>query len=193
LGISRIWPGNPINRRYRCLDLDLNLPAIVDQPAGAFLMIRRDAWQAVGGFDESFHPVWFEDVDFCKRLRDAGYFIEYVPAARARHTGGHSVRNVSFECRQVYWYASLLKYASKHFTRLENIGVSASVMLGAVPRVIMGILKEQRFQIFAAFGKVIRLAASNLASSRAGGMVNSPVAFVKSRRGSTVAQNSTVE
>lgn len=193
LGISRVWPGNPINRRYRCLDLDLTLPARVEQPAAAFLIIRRDAWEAIGGLDEGFHPVWFEDVDFCKRLHSAGYSIQYVPEARARHAGGHSVRKISFGCRQVYWYASLLKYASKHFTRLQNIGVSACVMLGAVPRVITGIFQEQSFQPISVFARVVRLAVSNLTWSRAGEAVNSPVAFVKDRRDSRVTQNSTVE
>ena len=42
----------------------------VDQPAGAFLMIRRSGWALIGGFDEGFHPVWFEDVDFCYRLSE---------------------------------------------------------------------------------------------------------------------------
>ena len=189
LGINRIWAHNPINRWYRCLELDLLLPARVEQPAGAFLMLRRDAWQAMGGLDQAFHPVWFEDVDLCKRLQDAGSFIEYVPAAQARHIGGHSVRNIPFECRETYWYASLLRYASKHFTRLENVAVSACVMLGAVPRVITGIFREQSFQPFSVFAKVVRLAASNLVMSRAGEMVNSPVAIVKDRR-SSVAQNS---
>ena len=50
-------------------------PAPVEQPAGAFLMVRRDVWEKLGGFDEQFYPVWFEDVDFCRRAVDAGYRI----------------------------------------------------------------------------------------------------------------------
>ena len=42
-------------------------------------MMRRDVWKKLGGFDEQFYPVWFEDVDFCRRAVDAGYRIEYVP------------------------------------------------------------------------------------------------------------------
>ncbi len=38
----------------------------VEQPAAAFWLLRREAWEAVGGFDEQFQPAWFEDVDFCK-------------------------------------------------------------------------------------------------------------------------------
>ncbi|MGH9662983.1 MAG: glycosyltransferase family 2 protein, partial [Bryobacteraceae bacterium] len=90
LGINRLWPGNPVNRRYRYLDRDLMEPGPVEQPAGAFLMVRRDVWERVGGLDEGFFPLWFEDVDFCLRRRQSGFAARYVPAAVARHRGGHS-------------------------------------------------------------------------------------------------------
>ena len=95
LGFNRLWPGNPVNRRYRYLDRDLEQAGPVEQPAGAFLMIRRDVWENLGGFDEDFQPVWFEDVDFCRRAVESGYRIEYVPRVRAQHDGGHSVRKLS--------------------------------------------------------------------------------------------------
>ncbi|MDQ6705828.1 MAG: glycosyltransferase family 2 protein, partial [Acidobacteriota bacterium] len=77
--INRLWPRNPVNWRYRCFNLNPEEPAEVEQPAGAFLMIRRDVWRELGGFDEDFSPLWFEDVDFCKRARNAVYGIRYVP------------------------------------------------------------------------------------------------------------------
>ena len=86
-GINRLWPSNPVNRRYRYLDRDLDQPGPAEQPAGAFLMVRRDVWKKLGGFDEQFYPVWFEDVDFCRRAVDAGYQIDYVPSVVARHQG----------------------------------------------------------------------------------------------------------
>lgn len=79
-GLNRLWPSNPVNRRYRYLDRDLNQPSLVEQPAGAFLMFRRDVWGKLRGFDEEFYPVWFEDVDFCFRAARAGYYISYVPS-----------------------------------------------------------------------------------------------------------------
>src|SRR5262245_55724890 len=71
--LNRVWPGNPVNRRSRALDLDYDSPQEVEQPAGAFLMVRRAVWQELGGFDERFFPLWFEDVDFCRRAIDRGY------------------------------------------------------------------------------------------------------------------------
>src|SRR5207302_5442200 len=64
--INRAWPGNSANWHYRCYDFDYNKPAAVEQPAGAFLMFRREVWEYLGGLDEEFYPIWFEDVDFCK-------------------------------------------------------------------------------------------------------------------------------
>ncbi|MSO21611.1 MAG: glycosyltransferase family 2 protein, partial [Acidobacteria bacterium] len=66
--INRLLPNNPVNRRYRSWDMDPTQPANVDQPAGAALMVQRSAFEAVGGFDERFYPLWFEDVDLCLRL-----------------------------------------------------------------------------------------------------------------------------
>src|SRR5262249_10533428 len=87
-GINRLWPSNPVNRRYRCFDKDLDLAQSVEQPAGAFLMFRREVWKKLHGMDESFHPIWFEDVDFCRRAVSAGYQIQYIPEASAFHAGG---------------------------------------------------------------------------------------------------------
>jgi N-acetylglucosaminyl-diphospho-decaprenol L-rhamnosyltransferase len=111
---NRLWPGNPVNRRYRCLDLDYARSQDVDQPAGACLAVRRDAWASVGGFDEQFFPVWFEDVDLCLRLRAQKWKIVYCPQAEFAHSGGHSVSKVPLAARQLFWYRNLLRYFRKH-------------------------------------------------------------------------------
>ena len=115
--INRLWPSSPVNRRYRCLDRDLDAPGEVDQPAGAFLMVRRDVLRQVGGLDEIFHPIWFEDVDLCLRIRKAGHAIHYVPNCIARHKGGHSIPRISVEERYRAWYGNLLRFNYKHFSK----------------------------------------------------------------------------
>lgn len=135
LGINRIWPGNPVNRRYRCLDADLTQPQKVEQPAGAFLLFRREDWERLGGFDEGFYPVWFEDVDFCRRLLDSGGSIWFDPSVRALHIGGHSVQKIELGCRQHTWYASLLRYAAKHFSPSSRRMVAVVAALAVVPRI----------------------------------------------------------
>ena len=166
LGINRLWPGNPVNRAYRYLDRDQNQAGRVEQPAGAFLMIRRDVWQQLGGFDEDFHPVWFEDVDFCRRAADAGYRIEYLPQVRAEHAGGHSVRRLPPARMEEYWYASLLTYAAKHFRPWPYRAVCIAAVLSAVPRSIAGLIRGRSLNPVASCYKITQLAVKRLVSRR---------------------------
>jgi N-acetylglucosaminyl-diphospho-decaprenol L-rhamnosyltransferase len=158
LGVNRLWPTNWVNRNYRYLDRDLDRPGTVEQPAGAFLGFRRDVWEKLGGFDERFWPVWFEDVDFCKRAVTAGFRIEYVPEVQAIHQGGHSVSQLSSGCRAVYWCDSLLKYAAKYFSSWEYRGICLTIILGSLPRLIAGLLGERNFAPASTWLTIIRLA-----------------------------------
>lgn len=157
--VNRLWPGNPVNRHYRCLDLDPSQPATVDQPAGAFLMIRHHIWEELGGFDESFFPLWFEDVDFCKRLQNAGYLARYVPSAVAKHTGAHSIGKISLEMRQIHWYGNLLKYVAKHFSSVSLRTVCLAVICGSILRMSIGVFAIRSRKTISIYGRVIRLAA----------------------------------
>jgi GT2 family glycosyltransferase len=157
--LNRIWPNNPVNRRYRALGLDYTKRAAVEQPAGAFLMIRRDVWEQLGGFDEGFRPLWFEDVDYCRRAMDRGYILYYEPAAVALHTGGHSISKIAVELRPVYWYSNLIRYAAKHFRPFAFRAVCLAVLSGALPRAFAGCAVEWSFRPLAAYWRVARLAS----------------------------------
>ncbi|MFN0166421.1 MAG: glycosyltransferase [Bryobacteraceae bacterium] len=163
--VNRVWPSNPVNRRFRCLDLNLDQAQEVDQPAGAFLMFRREAWCAVGGFDESFYPVWFEDVDFCKRVYNAGWSVYYEPRAVARHAGGHSVNRMRVEDRQISWYGSLLRYAGKHFRPGAGRAVCFAILVGAAVRALPAIFLERSLRPLKGCIGVMQLAGRRLCSA----------------------------
>jgi len=156
--LNRAWRNNPFNRRYRCLDWDSSRPGAVEQPAGAFLMVRREIWQELGGLDERFFPLWFEDVDFCKRIRDRGYRLYYTPQAVAKHTGGHSIPSLTVEIRRVYWYRSLLRYSAKHFHPLAFRVVCLAVVTGSFLRGFAEALIHRSLKPIAGYGKVASLA-----------------------------------
>lgn len=166
LGVNAMWPSNPANVRYRCLDLDLHQAQEVEQPAGAFLAFRREAWERAGGWDEQFHPVWFEDVDFCRRLLDAGWRIRLAPEARALHAGGHSVGKLPSPARASYWYGSLLRYSAKHFGPWRTRVVAAAVLLGTTGRMIFHCLHRRR-EAVGAFSAAAGIAARCLVTGRA--------------------------
>jgi GT2 family glycosyltransferase len=158
LGINALWPSNPVNRHHRCVGQDPLIACDTEQPAGAFLMYRRALWKELKGFDERFFPIWFEDVDFLVRARDAGYLIRYEPAAVAIHQGAHSIDQLQANERIVYWYNSLLAYAAKHFDLLSFRAVAAAVFCGAATRI------PARPGCARGYAKVMRFAARALIS-----------------------------
>jgi len=170
LGINRLWPDNPANWHYRCRGMGqvetLAAPVAVEQPAGAFLMFSRRAWAGTGGFDERFWPIWFEDVDFCARLRRAGWKIWFVPNAYASHKGAHSIGLLPSARRQQYWYGSLLEYAAKHFTPLEFRIVCGAVVAGSAFRALCG-LPRSGWKVWNVHGPVCGLALRRLGGAEA--------------------------
>jgi GT2 family glycosyltransferase len=158
LVLNRLWENNPVNRHYRAMDLDYSLRTAVEQPAGAFLMLRRAVWQEVGGFDEGFYPLWFEDVDFCRRVAARNYVLFYTPEAVARHRGGHSIESVGVQDRCFYWYRSLLRYSAKHYRPSAFRLVCVSVVAGSILRGAVGALSQWSWTALAAYGNVARLA-----------------------------------
>jgi GT2 family glycosyltransferase len=173
LGFNHFWPGNPVNWHYRCLGKDPMAPAFIDQPAGAFFMFRRTAWQQLGGFDEQFWPIWFEDVDFCARLRSAEFMIRYQPAARAFHQGGHSLGKIPVGLKEEYWYGSLLKYAAKHYQPVAFGMVCLSVAAGAVGRGIQS-FPRHGVRVFKVYGSVVRLSFAHLRAALSSGRLPGP-------------------
>jgi N-acetylglucosaminyl-diphospho-decaprenol L-rhamnosyltransferase len=156
--VNQLWPGNPVNRRYRCLDADYSQQQEVEQPAGACLAVRRGAWELIGGFDEQFFPVWFEDVDFCKRLLDRGEHIFYCPEARFHHSGAHSVGQLSFRARQIFWYGNMLLYARKHFSRVQVFVLRLAIVGGMLLRsaaAILGARQRPLGETLAAYWNII--------------------------------------
>jgi GT2 family glycosyltransferase len=157
--LNKIWPGNPVNRKYRGMDLDYSARLRVDQPAGAFLMVPRKVWVELGGFDEGFSPLWFEDVDFCRRAAAGGRDLYYVPQAVAVHTGGHTIQKLSVEKRRIYWYRSLLRYSAKHFRPVSFRVICLAVVAGSLLRSLGESILYRSVQPLAAYAKVVRHAS----------------------------------
>ena len=122
-------------------------------------MVRRSVWQELGGFDESFFPLWFEDVDFCRRAADRGYRFYYVPNATAKHRGGHSISQLSVEKRRIYWYCSLLRYSAKHFGPQAFRMVCLAVVAGSLIRSLGETVLKRSFTPLPAYAKVVRQAS----------------------------------
>lgn len=93
--LGTVWPANPATRRYHLADLERDAPTRVDWVSGACLLLRRAAFDDVGGFDERYF-MYFEEIDLCLRLARAGWAVVYDPGAEAWHAVGGSTRSAPF-------------------------------------------------------------------------------------------------
>ena len=87
--LGLVAPANRFTRRYRMLDWDHGRAADVDWVSGACLMVRREVFEALAGFDESYF-MYLEDVDLCWRVWRAGWRVRYEPDATVVHAQGVS-------------------------------------------------------------------------------------------------------
>ena len=83
--LEPIWPGNPATRAYRSARAD----GTVDWVSGAFLVIRRDVFEEIGGFDERYF-MFAEDMALCWQVREHGLSVAAVPEAVVTHIEGVS-------------------------------------------------------------------------------------------------------
>jgi len=84
---------------------------VVDWVSGACMLVRRDAFLAVGGFDERFFLYW-EDADVCRRLRALGHHVRYVPGAAAVHRVGLSSVSARASSIRAFHASAYLYYAT---------------------------------------------------------------------------------
>jgi len=92
--LTRLFPNNRFSRRYLLSDWDRLSVREVDWLSGAFLMVRRAAIDQVGAFDEAFF-MFNEDVDWCRRMKQAGWANVFVPGAEVVHLVGASRARVA--------------------------------------------------------------------------------------------------
>jgi N-acetylglucosaminyl-diphospho-decaprenol L-rhamnosyltransferase len=116
--ITRFFPnsaGSQANLRARALVAGGAESAEVDWVMGAAMLIRRDRFDAVGGFDERFFLYW-EDADLCHRLRERGESVRFVPAGLVEHVGGQSSKTAQRIAVRAFHKSAYLYYAT-HIVR----------------------------------------------------------------------------
>jgi N-acetylglucosaminyl-diphospho-decaprenol L-rhamnosyltransferase len=113
-------------RRYYVLDQPDDATQEVDWLFGACLLVRREVIQQVGALDEGFF-MYSEEMDWCRRIRQAGWKIVYLPEAQVIHYGGKSSDQVAVQ-RHIYFQTSKVRYFRKHHGAL-TAGVLRAALL----------------------------------------------------------------
>jgi len=102
----------------------------VDQPMGACLMARREIFEKAGLLDETYF-MFFEDVDWCYRVKQAGGKIYYFPGAEVVHYGSRSIRK--FQGKMFFaWHSSRIKFFRKHYKHIPLVGLWV-ILLSTLP------------------------------------------------------------
>ncbi|HVP15543.1 MAG TPA: glycosyltransferase family 2 protein [Terriglobales bacterium] len=110
--LTRLCPRNPFTRRYLLTDWDHDSVREVDWVSGACMLARRTAIEQVGGMDEAYF-MFNEDVDWCRRMKQAGWAVTFEPAAAVVHRIGASRTKVA---ARVIWarHLGMIHYFHKH-------------------------------------------------------------------------------
>ena len=124
LGLSKLFPHSKTFARYNLTYLDENQTYEVEAICGAFMMIKKEIYEKVGGFDEDYF-MYGEDLDLCFRIKQAGYKIFYYSGNSIIHFKGESTRKSSLS------YVSNFYGAMKIFVQknLKKKSVLLNVLL----------------------------------------------------------------
>jgi N-acetylglucosaminyl-diphospho-decaprenol L-rhamnosyltransferase len=114
-------------------------PRIVPWVKGAALGIRREAFNAVGGFDESFF-MYFEDADLCCRMKKAGWQVHFAPVTTVEHVGSASTKQVRADMAAQLLHSTDLFY-HRHSSRSSIAVMSLVVKSLMLARWIGGTLR----------------------------------------------------
>jgi GT2 family glycosyltransferase len=134
LALDVVFPGSKVFGSYTMPYFKRDQIAAVDILNGWFWMVRRDALNQVGLLDETFF-MYGEDIDWCKRFRDARWGVVYFPEAESIHYGGASSSKAP-----VRFYVEMqranLQYWDKHFSRLSQVTYVAILCVHQALRVV---------------------------------------------------------
>ncbi|MGH7496766.1 MAG: glycosyltransferase [bacterium] len=114
-GLSRLFPRSRWFGRYNLTFLPEDETCEVEAISGSFMVARRETVEQVGLLDEDFF-MYGEDLDWCYRIRSAGWQIHYYPGTQIVHFKGESSRRSSFDSLRLF-YQSMGLFVQKHFRR----------------------------------------------------------------------------
>ena len=147
--------------RYYVRDQPDSATHDVDWVRGAALMVRREAFEQVGLLDEGFF-MYSEELDWCRRIRDAGWRVVYLPEAQIIHHEGKSSEQ-AIPTRHVSFQTSKVRYFRKHHGKRVAEALRLFLLANYVWQIgvegskwLIGHRRELRAQRLAAYWWVVR-------------------------------------
>lgn len=140
-GLSRLFPDRPKYNQYQLGHLDPDQEYPVDCLVGAFMMVRRETMEQVGGLDETFF-MYGEDIDWCYRIKQAGWGIYYYPRTTIIHYKGGSARRRP--TRIIYeFHRAMVVFHHKHYKDQYFWGINGVIYMGIGLKLTIALLKNK--------------------------------------------------
>ncbi|WP_336762907.1 glycosyltransferase family 2 protein [Paenibacillus sp. USHLN196] len=162
-GISRMFPDRPKFNQYQLGHLSPDDEYPVDCLVGAFILVRRETIDQVGGLDETFF-MYGEDIDWCYRIKEAGWGIFYYPRTYIVHYKGGSARRkplkITYEFHRAMWV-----FHRKHYAKKYNLLTNTAVWVGISLKFTLSLLRSKLSLPSRQGQTATRMRAENEASS----------------------------
>jgi len=175
IGLSKLLPNSKLFGRYNLTYLNPDETYEVEAISGSFMFVRREVVDDVGYLDESFF-MYGEDLDWCFRIREAGWKIYYVPKTKIIHFKGESSKKSDIDLI-LQFYRAMKLFVEKHYHHrylhvpqwLLMLGISLRASLTFLGKffiwVLPGLIDFVLLNLSMIFGILIRF--HNLAHLRA--------------------------
>lgn len=140
-GFSKLFPNNPRFNQYQLGYLDENETYPVDCLVGAFMLVRQETIRQVGSLDETFF-MYGEDIDWCYRIKQEGWGIQYHPATYIVHYKGASSRRKPFKI--IYeFHRAMWVFHRKHYKRKYSWITNVVVYCGIALKFTLSLAKNK--------------------------------------------------
>jgi GT2 family glycosyltransferase len=131
--LGKLFPRAEALRQHLMLDYDHATPRAVDWVVGACMLVRREALEQVGAMDERFF-LYFEDIDWCYRMKNRGWSVYYVPDSVMVHTYQRASAKSMLRKPFLIHLLSLLRYYEKwnrvfYFARRHRGALKTTVLV----------------------------------------------------------------
>ena len=113
-GLAALFPNSRLFAKYNLTYIHPDQQCEIDSLAGCFMLLRREVYEQTQGFDEDFF-MYGEDIDWCYRIKNAGWKIYYLPLVEIIHYGGESSLRSDIDTRKLFYQAMHL-FVKKHYS-----------------------------------------------------------------------------
>jgi O-antigen biosynthesis protein len=137
LGMPQAFPKNRRSLRYYYQPVP-EAPFAVEQPAAAALLLHRERFLELGGFDPLFAPAWFEDVDLAFRVRARGWTMVCDPRMGIAHAMGVTAEKLGRTGFFTFYGRNCVRYFRKNHGGFRAAVIKAVLFLGFILRTLRG-------------------------------------------------------